>query len=259
VNNQKETASGSGGSPITNHPAPLLSVSHIDVFYGDVQALWDVSFTVADGEVVTLIGANGAGKTTTLKTICGLLAPRSGAIDFENDDITGVPTEALVGFGIVLVPEGRQLWPGMTVLENLLMGAYSQAAREVRDVKLDEVFAMFPQLAKRSRQKAGTLSGGEQQMCAIGRGLMAQPRLLLLDEPALGLAPKLVREVFAALQNIRARGVTMLVVEQNVPHALALADRAYVLETGRVTLSGPCSELIRDPRVQEQFLGAGSV
>ena len=234
----------------------MLEVRNIDVFYGDVQALWDVSFTVAEGEVVTLIGSNGAGKTTALKTICRLLAPRSGRIDFENADITGMPTESLVALGIVLVPEGRQLWPGMTVLENLLMGAYVPAARLVRDQSLKEVFAMFPQLAKRSRQKAGTLSGGEQQMCAIGRGLMAQPRLLLLDEPALGLAPKLVREVFAALREIRKRGVTILLVEQNVPHALALADRAYVLETGRVTLSGPCSELARDTRVRDQFLGS---
>jgi branched-chain amino acid transport system ATP-binding protein len=237
----------------------MLEVRNIDVFYGDVQALWDVSFTVAEGEVVTLIGSNGAGKTTTLKTICRLLVPRSGRIDFENADITGVPTESLVALGIVLVPEGRQLWPGMTVLENLLMGAYAPAARVVREQSLKEVFAMFPQLAKRTRQKAGTLSGGEQQMCAIGRGLMARPRLLLLDEPALGLAPKLVREVFAALREIRKRGVTILLVEQNVPHALALADRAYVLETGRVTLSGRCSELARDPRVREQFLGVGSV
>src|SRR5215470_15214898 len=234
----------------------MLDVRNIDVFYGDVQALWDVSFTVAEGEVVTLIGANGAGKSTTLKTICRLLAPGSGRIDFENSDITGLSTESLVALGVVLVPEGRQLWPGMTVLENLLMGAYVPAARAVRSAALDEVFAMFPQLARRSRQKAGTLSGGEQQMCAIGRGLMAQPRLLLLDEPALGLAPKLVREVFEALQKIRARGVTILIVEQNVPHALALADRGYVLETGRVTLSAPCSELARDPRVREQFLGA---
>ena len=234
----------------------MLEVRNIDVFYGDVQALWDVSFTVAQGEVVTLIGANGAGKSTTLKTICRLLAPRSGAIKFENADITAVPTEKLVVRGIVLVPEGRQLWPGMTVLENLWMGAYSSAARAVREKTLDEVFAMFPQLAKRSRQKAGTLSGGEQQICAIGRGLIAQPRLLLLDDPALGLAPKLVREVFEALREIRKRGVTILLVEQNVPHALALADRAYVLETGRVTLSGPCGELARDTRVRDQFLGS---
>jgi branched-chain amino acid transport system ATP-binding protein len=237
----------------------MLSVSHIDVFYGDVQALWDVSFSVAEGEVVSLIGANGAGKSTALKTVCRLLTPRRGTIDLEKDDITGVPTERLVARGIVLVPEGRQLWPGMTVLENLLMGAYNQAAREAREATLQEVLSMFPQLAKRARQKAGTLSGGEQQMCAIGRGLMARPRLLLLDEPALGLAPKLVREVFDALSRIRERGVTILIVEQNVPHALALADRGYVLETGRVTLSGPCAELARDARVREQFLGLGSV
>jgi branched-chain amino acid transport system ATP-binding protein len=237
----------------------MLEVRNIDVFYGDVQALWDVSFSVSEGEVVTLIGANGAGKSTALKTVCRLLTPRSGTIDLERDDITGVPTERLVARGIVLVPEGRQLWPGMTVLENLLMGAYSQAAREAREATLREVFAMFPQLARRARQKAGTLSGGEQQMCAIGRGLMARPRLLLLDEPALGLAPKLVKEVFAVLERIRERGVTILIVEQNVPHALALADRGYVLETGRVTLSGPCEELARDRRVREQFLGLGSV
>jgi branched-chain amino acid transport system ATP-binding protein len=237
----------------------MLAVRNIDVFYGDVQALWDVSFSVAEGEVVTLIGANGAGKSTALKAICRLLAPRRGSIELERDDITGIPTERLVEQGIVLVPEGRQLWPGMTVLENLLMGAYSQAAREARDATLQEVLAMFPQLARRARQKAGTLSGGEQQMCAIGRGLMARPRLLLLDEPALGLAPKLVREVFEALARIRQRGVTILIVEQNVPHALALADRGYVLETGRVTLSGPCRELARDSRVREQFLGLGSV
>jgi len=237
----------------------MLAVRNIDVFYGDVQALWDVSFSVAEGEVVTLIGANGAGKSTALKAICRLLAPRQGSIELERLDITGIPTERLVEQGIVLVPEGRQLWPGMTVLENLLMGAYSQAAREARDATLQEVLAMFPQLARRARQKAGTLSGGEQQMCAIGRGLMARPRLLLLDEPALGLAPKLVREVFEALARIRQRGVTILIVEQNVPHALALADRGYVLETGRVTLSGPCRELARDSRVREQFLGLGSV
>jgi branched-chain amino acid transport system ATP-binding protein len=237
----------------------MLAVRNVDVFYGDVQALWDVSFSVAEGEVVTLIGANGAGKSTALKTICRLLAPRRGSIELERGDITGIPTERLVEQGIVLVPEGRQLWPGMTVLENLLMGAYCPAAREARDVTLREVLAMFPQLALRARQKAGTLSGGEQQMCAIGRGLMARPRLLLLDEPALGLAPKLVREVFEALARIRQRGVTILIVEQNVPHALALADRGYVLETGRVTLSGPCRELARDSRVREQFLGLGSV
>ncbi len=237
----------------------ILSVKNIDVFYGNVQAVWDVSFDVGDREVVTLIGANGAGKTTILKTLCGLMAPRQGQILFDGEDICGKPPYELVARGLVLIPEARQLWPGMTVRENLEMGAYCRPARAVRSRSLEGVFAMFPQLAKRSRQKAGTLSGGEQQMCAIGRGLMARPRLLLLDEPALGLAPLLVKEVFAALKRIREQDVTVLLVEQNVPHALALANRAYVLETGRVTLAGPCADLARDPRVREQFLGAGSV
>jgi branched-chain amino acid transport system ATP-binding protein len=239
--------------------AQLLSVRNLDVFYGDVQAVWDVSFDVGDREVVTLIGANGAGKTTILKTLCGLLAPRRGQILFEGRDICGRPPYELVANGLVLIPESRQLWPGMTVLENLEMGAYSRSARKERIRTLETVFAMFPQLEKRSAQKAGTLSGGEQQMCAIGRGLMARPRLLLLDEPALGLAPLLVREVFDALTRIREQGVTILLVEQNVLQALKLADRACVLETGRVTMTGSCHELSRDPRLAEEFLGAGSV
>lgn len=237
----------------------MLSVQNLDVFYGDVQAAWDVSFDVAQGEVVTLIGANGAGKTTILKTLCGLLAPRRGQILFEGRDIGGRPPYELAGRGLVLIPESRQLWPGMTVRENLDMGAYSRAARRERRRTLEVVFAMFPQLEKRSGQKAGTLSGGEQQMCAIGRGLMARPRLLLLDEPTLGLAPLLVSEVFDALRRIREQGVTILLVEQNVLHALKLADRVCVLETGRVTLAGPCHELSRDPRLAEKFLGAASV
>jgi branched-chain amino acid transport system ATP-binding protein len=237
----------------------ILSVSHIDVYYGAVQAVWDVSFDVGDREVVTLIGANGAGKTTILKALCGLLTPRRGQILFDGADVGGRPPYELVARGLVLIPEARQLWPAMTVRENLEMGAYGRSARPERSRSLEAVFTMFPQLEKRARQKAGTLSGGEQQMCAIGRGLMAKPRLLLLDEPALGLAPLLVREVFAALKRIREQGVTILLVEQNVPHALALADRAYVLETGRVTLAGSCKDLARDPRVREQFLGVGSV
>src|SRR5262249_50233914 len=188
-----------------------------------------------------------------------LITPSRGQILLGGEDVAGRPPYELVNRGLVLIPEARQLWPGMTVRENLEMGAYSRSARHERAESLEAVFTMFPQLAKRSRQKAGTLSGGEQQMCAIGRGLMAKPRLLLLDEPALGLAPLLVKEVFSALARIRERGVTVLLVEQNVPHALALADRAYVLETGRVTLSGSSSELARDPGVQEQFRGAGSV
>ena len=229
------------------------------MFYGDVQAVWDVSFEVGEREVVTLIGANGGGKTTILKALCGLLKPRRGQILFAGEDVAGRPPYELVGRGLVLIPEARQLWPGMTVRENLEMGAYGKAARPRRAAALEAVLAMFPQLARRTRQKAGTLSGGEQQMCAIGRGLMSQPRLLLLDEPALGLAPLLVKEVFSSLARIREQGVTVLLVEQNVPHALALADRAYVLETGRVTLTGSSAELSSDPRVREQFLGAGSV
>jgi branched-chain amino acid transport system ATP-binding protein len=237
----------------------LLEVAGIDVFYGDVQALWDVSFAVGEREVVTLVGANGAGKSTVLRTLAGLLEPRRGKILYDGRPVGGQPPHCLVAQGLVLIPEGRQLWPGMTVRENLEMGAYTPAARPRRAETREAVYAMFPVLAQRAHQKAGTLSGGEQQMCAIGRGLMARPRLLLLDEPALGLAPRLVREVFSALGRIREQGVTVLLVEQNVTHALALADRAYVLESGRVTLSGPCSELARDPRVREKYLGVESV
>ena len=237
----------------------LLLVEGIDVFYGDVQATRDVSFDVEAGEVVTLIGANGAGKSTTLKTVAGLMAPRRGRVVFDGKDVAGTPAHALAARGLLLVPEGRQLWPGMTVLENLRMGAFPRAARSRAAETLKEVFAMFPVLEKRVSQKAGTLSGGEQQMCAIGRGLMGQPRLLLLDEPALGLAPLLVREVFASLRAIRARGVTIVLVEQNVAHALALADRACVLETGQVTLSGRADALLKDPRVREGYLGVASV
>jgi branched-chain amino acid transport system ATP-binding protein len=237
----------------------MLDVNGIDVFYGNVQALWDVSFSVVEGEIVTIIGANGAGKSTTLKTLSGLLRPRKGKVVFEGADISRMPPNDRVGLGIVLVPEARQLWPAMTVLENLEMGAYKRAARRVRAATLESVFAMFPVLKQRLRQKAGTLSGGEQQMCAIGRGLMARPRLLLLDEPALGLAPLMVREVFASLTAISKQGVTIVLVEQNVPHALALADRAFVLETGRVTLSGAASDLVNDARVRDSYLGTAAV
>jgi len=233
----------------------MLEVEGVDAFYGNAQALWDVSFRVAEGEIVTIIGANGAGKSTTLRSVTGLLEPRKGRILFEGADVTGMAPNALVARGVVLIPEARQLWPGMTVLENLEMGAYARAARSARMRTLERVFAMFPLLKQRAGQKAGTLSGGEQQMCAIGRGLMARPRLLLLDEPSLGLAPMLVREVFASLKSIREQGVTIVLVEQNVHHALALADHAFVLETGRVTLSGPACELVHDPRIREGYLG----
>jgi branched-chain amino acid transport system ATP-binding protein len=233
----------------------LLEVQGIDVAYGDVQALWNVSFVVEQGEVVTLIGANGAGKSTVMRTLSGLIGPRRGRIAFAGCDVTELPPHARVERGLVLIPEGRQLWPGMTVLENLEMGAYARSARSARAEALAAVFALFPTLQQRAAQKAGTLSGGEQQMCAIGRGLMARPRLLLLDEPSLGLAPLLVRDLFATLRRINSEGVTLLLVEQNVRQALALAARAHVLERGRLTLSGDAGALARDPRVQQEYLG----
>ena len=237
----------------------MLEVAGIETFYGNAQALWDVSFRVGAGEIVTIIGANGAGKTTTLRTVTGLLKPRKGRVLFEGADVTGLPPNVLASRGVVLIPEARQLWPGMTVLENLEMGAYARKARSARAQTLRTVFAMFPLLERRVSQKAGTLSGGEQQMCAIGRGLMAHPRLLLLDEPSLGLAPLLVREVFQSLKAIRKQGVTIVLVEQNVHHALALADHAFVLETGRVILSGRARDLVNDPRVREGYLGLTAV
>ncbi len=233
----------------------MLAVEGVDVFYGNAQALWDVSFSVDKGEIVTIIGANGAGKTTTLRMVAGLLRPAKGRVTFEGQDATALPPNQMVARGVVLVPEARQLWPAMTVLENLELGAYLRPARRRRAETLERVFAMFPVLEKRIRQKAGTLSGGEQQMCAIGRGLMAQPRLLLLDEPALGLAPLLVKEVFASLSAIREQGVTIVLVEQNVMHALAIADRAFVLETGRIAMSGTAAELASDPNVRDRYLG----
>jgi branched-chain amino acid transport system ATP-binding protein len=236
-----------------------LEVDGIDVFYRDVQAVWDVSFDVEPGEIVTLVGANGAGKTTTLRTIAGLLKPRRGAIRFHGEDVTGMPPFKLVERGLVMVPEARQLWPQMTVRENLELGAYGTEARKRRNETLGVVLQMFPILEKRSHQNAGTLSGGEQQMCAIGRGLMAGPKLLMLDEPSLGLAPMLVRQVFAALKEINARGVTVLLVEQNVNQALALANRGFVLETGHLTLSGQTKTLLGDPRVKEKFLGEAAL
>ena len=237
----------------------LLEVRGIDVFYGNVQALWGVSFDVTEGQIVTVIGANGAGKSTTLKTLAGLMKPKTGTVLFGGRDVTGFAPFELVEQGLVLIPEARQLWPAMTVLENLELGAYGRRARRDRARTLESVFAMFPHLKERVRQNAGTLSGGEQQMCAIGRGLMARPKLLLLDEPALGLAPMLVREVFTSLKTIRDQGVTVVLVEQNVSHALAIADRAFVLETGRITLSGPARELARDRRVRDSYLGLASL
>lgn len=234
---------------------PLLSVQQINVFYGEVQALWGISFDVEKGEICTLIGSNGAGKTTSIKSVSGLLQPRGGSITFEGERIDTMPAHRIVERGIAQVPEGRRLWPEMSVEENLELGAYTKEARAKRKQTLARVYELFPRLAERRRQAAGTMSGGEQQMCAIGRGLMSLPKLLMLDEPSLGLAPKLVAEVFGIVREINQTGVTVLLVEQNVRHTLELAARAYVLETGRVALSGSGQELLNDPQVQSAYLG----
>jgi branched-chain amino acid transport system ATP-binding protein len=218
-------------------------------------ALWDVSFEVSEGQAVTLLGSNGAGKTTTLRTISGLLPAVNGSISFAGQDITHARSDQIVELGIVHVPEGRQLWARMSVQENLELGAYLPRAKAQRRSSLERVYDLFPRLKERRFQAAGTLSGGERQMCALARGLMGLPRLLMLDEPSLGLAPRLVREMFATLGTLRQAGLTVLLVEQNVHQALEFADAGYVLETGRVVLSGACSELLTNPRVRSAYLG----
>jgi len=232
----------------------MLKVEHLQVAYGKVQTLWDISFEVRQGEIVALIGANGAGKTTTLKTLSALLKPRAGTITLGGESLAGCSSSEVVQRGFVHVPEGRQLFPEMTVLDNLLMGAYSTGKSGRRD-RLDKVFSIFPLLKERGSQMAGTLSGGEQQMAAIGRGLMTEPRLLMLDEPSLGLAPIVVEEMFRAVRDINRSGVTVLLVEQNTQHALSLAHRGYVLEAGRVVMSGTGSELLANEEVRKAYLG----
>jgi len=232
----------------------MLKVEHLQVAYGRVQTLWDVSFEVPKGEIVALIGANGAGKTTTLKTVSALLKPHAGSITLEGESLTGCSSAEVVQRGIVHVPEGRRLFPEMTVLDNLLMGAYSTRKTGRRE-RLDKVFSIFPLLKDRGNQMATTLSGGEQQMAAIGRGLMAEPRLLMLDEPTLGLAPLVVEEIFRVVREINGAGVTVLLVEQNTQHALSLANRGYVLETGRVVISGTGPELLANEEVRKAYLG----
>jgi len=232
----------------------MLKVEHLQVAYGKVQTLWDVSFEVPKGEIVALVGANGAGKTTTLKTLSALLRPRAGAITLDGESLADCSSTQVVERGIVHVPEGRRLFPEMTVLDNLLMGAYSTSKGGRRE-RLDKVYAIFPLLKERERQVAGTLSGGEQQMAAIGRGLMAEPRLLMLDEPTLGLAPIVVEEMFRVVKDINASGVTVLLVEQNTQHALLVANRGYVLEAGRVVLAGTGSELLTNEEVRRAYLG----
>jgi len=233
----------------------LLEVAAIVAAYGEVRALWDVSLRVDEGEVVTLLGANGAGKTTTMRVLSGLLRPLSGSVTFAGRGIHRLAPPRIVQAGLVQIPEGRRLWPRMTVLENLELGAYAPHLRARRRETQDWVFSLFPRLAERRRQLAGTLSGGEQQMLAIGRGLMSRPRLLMLDEPSLGLAPILVREVFNIISQINARGVTVLLVEQNVRQALEIAHRGYVLETGRIVRSGSAHDLLEDPEIKRVYLG----
>ncbi len=236
-------------------PESLLRVEGLEVAYGKIQALWGLSFEVRRGEVVALVGANGAGKTTTLKTISGLLRPIAGAVLLGDRRLDRCSPGEVVEAGLVHVPEGRKLFPQMTVLDNLLLGAYTRGARARRRERLEEAFATFPHLAERRRQMAGTLSGGEQQMVAIARGLMAGPRLLMLDEPSLGLAPIMVGEMFRVVEAIARSGVTVLLVEQNTEHALQLAHRGYVLESGRVALSGSGAELLANERVRQAYLG----
>jgi branched-chain amino acid transport system ATP-binding protein len=233
----------------------MLTVEHLMVSYGDIQALWDVSLRVEPGEIVTLIGSNGAGKTTTLNTLSGLLRPRAGSLSFQRRDLRREPPHRIVEAGLVHIAEGRELFPHMTVLENLELGAFPQRARRVRRETLAFVMELFPRLRERQQQRAGTLSGGEQQMLAIGRGLMARPLLLMLDEPSLGLAPVLVAELFDCIRRIHANEVSILLVEQNVHQALQLADRAYVLEHGRTVRSGTAAELLADGSIREAYLG----
>ncbi len=233
----------------------MLEVRGVDVGYGDVQVLWDVSFHVDKGEIVALIGAIGAGKTTTLATISSLLPPRKGSVEFEGKPLHTLPTHQMVTLGIAHVPEARRLFPEMTVRENLLLGALTPEAKRARPEMLDRVFKLFPRLKERARQAAGTLSGGEQQMAAIARGLMSRPRLLMLDEPSLGLSPLLVNDIFGVIQEIHGQGVTVLLVEQNVFKTLSVADRAYVLENGRIVLTGTGKELLQDEHVKKAYLG----
>lgn len=233
----------------------LLSVNDINVYYGAIHAIKGVSFEVNEGEIVTLIGANGAGKTTTLQTVSGLLRSRTGSITFMGQNISAVPAFKLVSHGLAQVPEGRRIFLQMTVEENLEMGAFTQGSSAVAP-HMERVYAQFPRLKERRRQIAGTLSGGEQQMLAMGRALMSDPKLLMLDEPSMGLAPILVEQIFDIIQQLNKAGSTILLVEQNAQMALSVAHRGYVLETGRVTLTGPGRELLEDEAVKKAYLGS---
>lgn len=233
----------------------MLELKGVNVYYGAIHAIKDISLTVNQGEIVTLIGANGAGKSTTLRTISGLLRPKSGSISFEGKEIAGVKAHEIVRQGISQVPEGRRIFAEMTVMENLDMGAFTRKDKDGIRADLKRVFELFPRLEERKSQVAGTLSGGEQQMLAMGRALMSRPKLLLLDEPSMGLAPLLIREIFHIIEDINRAGTTVLLVEQNANMALSIASRAYVLETGRITLSGDAAKLAASEEVRKAYLG----
>ena len=233
----------------------MLEIRGLNVSYERVQVLWDISFNTGEGEVVTLLGSNGAGKSTTVKAIQGLLKSGSGSIRFMNRSIDGLPAYRIVEEGIALVPEGREIFPKMSVLENLILGAYVSRARDLLKDSLEWVFNIFPKLEERKGQLAGTMSGGEQQMLAIARALMSKPKLLMLDEPSLGLAPVIVLQVFDIIKKLKDEGVTVLLVEQNVHHALEISDRAYIMEKGRIILEGKGSDLINNHYVREAYLG----
>ncbi len=232
----------------------LLKVENLHVYYGSIHAIKGVSFEVSEGEIVTLIGANGAGKSTTLNTVAGLLHPRTGSIFFDGKNLVGTPANKIVSLGMALCPEGRRVFQQMSVRENLEMGGYTRPAGEIES-SLADVFTRFPRLKERSRQIAGTLSGGEQQMLAMGRALMSKPRLLMLDEPSMGLAPLLVEQIFGIIEELHHAGTTILLVEQNAQMALSIADRAYVLETGLVVKSGEADALMHDDDVRRAYLG----
>ncbi|WBY63926.1 MAG: High-affinity branched-chain amino acid transport ATP-binding protein [Thermocaproicibacter melissae] len=233
----------------------MLKITNLNVYYGGIHALSDVNMEVNEGEIVTLIGANGAGKTSTLRAISGLVTPSSGTIEFEGQDITKIPPHKIPYLGISHVPEGRRIFANMTVAENLQLGAYRRKDKAEIEKDFESVFTRFPRLKERLRQRAGTLSGGEQQMLAMGRALMSRPKILLLDEPSMGLAPIVVQEIFSIIQDINKSGTTVLLVEQNANMALSIANRAYVIETGRITLEGKASDLLNDESVKKAYLG----
>ena len=233
----------------------MLKIDKLNFSYGDLKVLWDIDLQVNEGEIVTVVGANGAGKSTTLKNVSKLVRPNSGTITFNGTELNRLESHEVVELGIVQVPEGRKIFPEMTVVENLRMGSYIGSARKDRETNIERVFTLFPRLKERHKQLGGTMSGGEQQMLAIGRGLMANPKVLLLDEPSLGLSPLLVKNIFDILREINRQGTTILLVEQNVYQSLHISSRAYVLETGRVVLTGTGAELLDNAHVKKAFLG----